>query len=192
MSLSAITRRSLLAVPLLFLAFSGCAAVKVDFAKITRPERPAQLSAYDVFVGSWDWKAEMLNAEGADRNWTGTAEWKWSLDQRCLVGHMKSTNAKATFEADGVWTWHPISKGYQWWMFNDWGYPQHGNASYDAKSKTWRMKYRSVGLDGTTSHGEYRMTAVDKDKLDWSCDEWADALHTIKKLEMKGTYTRKK
>jgi len=187
--LRTLSHASLFVLPV---ALSGCAAAKVDFAKIQRPSRAAELDAYDIFVGTWDWKAEMLNAEGPDRNWTGTAEWKWALDKRCLEGRLKSTNQKATFEANGVWTWHPINKRYQWWMFNDWGFPQEGNASYDAAKKTWRMPYTSVGLDGTTSHGEYRMTAVSNDKLEWYADEWADALHSIKKLEMKGSYTRKK
>ena len=175
-----------------FLAVLGCRARNVDFAEIQRPPRSAELDAYNVFVGTWDWQAEMLNAEGPDRNWTGTAEWKWALDNRCLEGKLRSTNQRATFEANGVWTWHPLRKRYQWWMFNDWGYPQQGNALYDAETRTWRMPYRSVGLDGTRSFGEYSITAVDNDTLEWCAEEWVGPLHTIKKFKMVGTYKRKK
>ncbi len=53
------------------------------------------------------------------------------------------------------------------------------------------MDYKSVGLDGTTSYGRYHMTVVDDDTLDWRMEEWADGLHLVKKMEMKGTYKRK-
>ena len=61
---------------------SGCAASKVDFANIKQPARPAELDAYDVFVGSWTWYADMLNAEGPDKKWTWTAEWMSRLPRR--------------------------------------------------------------------------------------------------------------
>ena len=181
------------AVPLVALLAAGCAAPKtIDFCEIERPARPAELDAYDVFVGSWDWKAEMVNAVDADKEWTGTAEWKWLLDDRYLHGLMSAKCAHAEFQAAGVWSWHPKSKKYKWWMFNNWGYPQEGKAKYCAETKTWTMPYKSVGLDGTTSYGEYTMQVVDKDTLDWTMVEWADALRMIKKSEMTGVYTRRR
>lgn len=170
----------------------GCSAPKADFAKIKPPPRPAELDAYDVFVGTWDWKAEMLNAEGADRNWTGTAEWKWTLDKRSLNGQFVSQNQSTKFEAEGKWSWHPRAKKYIWGMFNNWGYPQRGTARYDADDKSWTMDYKSVGLDGTTSHGRYTIRVVDNNNLDWTMTEWRFPLHIGKKVEMTGKYTRKK
>lgn len=172
-------------------ALVGCNAVKVDFAKISRPARAAELDAYNVFVGTWDWEAWVENAEGAGRKWTGTAEWKWSLDKMVLEGEMIAASPAAQFKAKGLWSWHPTRYNYIWTMFNDWGYPQHGKADYDPKTKTWRMKYTSVGLDGTRSHGRYIMRVIDNDTLEWSMEEWASRLHLIKKLEMSGTYKRK-
>ena len=169
----------------------GCAAPTVDFATIERPARPAELEAYNVFAGTWNWEAEMLNAEGPDKTWTGTAEWRWTLDKRCLFGLMSTSNPRTAFESEGIWSWHPKSKKYVWWMFNNWGYPQEGTADYDEDNRTWSMRYTSVGLDGGTSHGKYTITVVDDNTLEWSMAEWADALHLIKKTEMTGTYHRK-
>lgn len=169
----------------------GCAAPKVDFSKIKQPARPAELDAYDVFIGSWTWDAEMLNADAPDHLLSGAAEWKWTLDKRSLNGHFVSQNQSTRFEAEGKWSWHPTEKTYLWGMFNNWGYPQRGVANYDAAAKSWRMDYKSVGLDGTTSYGRYTMTVVDGNTLDWTMVEWADLLHTVKKVEMTGKYTRK-
>jgi hypothetical protein len=184
--------RKTLAPTLLITAalLGGCAAPTVDFTTVEQPARAEELAAYDVFVGRWTWHAEVLNAEGEDKNWTGTAEWKWTLDDRTLHGLISARSTNASFDAAGVWSWHPKAKKYIWWMFNNWGYPQEGTATYDKESRTWIMKYTSVGLDGTASHGYYKMTVADSDTLEWSVVEWADPLHMFKKLEMKGTYTR--
>lgn len=170
---------------------AGCAAPTVDFTTIQRPERAPELAAYDVFVGNWDWKAKLLNAEGEDENWTGSAQWKWTLDERCLNGHMSVRGENAEFESAGLWSYNPKTKTYVWTMFNNWGYPQHGTASYDAQTKTWKMPYKSVGLDGTESYGVYTMQVKGNDTLEWTVTEWADMLHMAKKMEMTGTYTRK-
>ena len=172
------------------LLVGACGAPKVDFSAIKRPTRAVELDAYNPFVGSWTWEAKLLNAEGTDTDWSGTAVWKWSLDKRCLVGDISSKSERAEFNATGIWSWHPTQKKYIWWMFNNWGFPQQGTAKYDEATKTWTMPYTSVGLDGTTSYGCFRMQAVDNDTLDWCMVEWADALHLVKKLEMKGAYKR--
>ena len=186
-----ISRKAVALVALLAVASaSGCAAPKVDFAGIERPARAAEMDAYKTFVGDWNWEAEVLNADEPGNRWTGEAHWKWILEERCLHGMMSAKSAHAAFEAAGVWSWHPQAKKYIWWMFNNWGYPQQGTATYCEKSKTWVMNYTSVGLDGTTSYGCYRMTVAGPDKLEWDMVEWADAMRLFKKLEMKGTYTR--
>ncbi|MCK4658039.1 MAG: hypothetical protein KAV82_00825 [Phycisphaerae bacterium] len=170
---------------------SGCATAKVDFTSIKCPPRAAELDAYSVFVGDWNWKAELVNAEDADKQWTGTASWKWILDNRCLHGEMSAKSANAGFNAAGIWSWHPKAKKYIWWMFNNWGYPQQGTAKYNEQEKCWKMPFTSVGLDGTTSYGLYTLNVVGKNSIDWTLQEWADAMHMVLKMEMKGTYTRK-
>jgi len=169
----------------------GCTASKVDLSLVQRPERPAELDAYNVFVGSWAWEAKMVVPESEDNAWSGTAEWRWTLDNRCLAGKMVSKSAHAEFEAEGVWSWHPRARKYIWWMFNNWGYPQQGTASYCDKSRTWRMPYKSVGLDGTKSYGRYGLKVIDDNTIEWDVEEWADPMHFFKKLELKGTYTRR-
>ncbi len=189
-------RRSRIAVGLVGWTMAGlvwgCSAPKVNFADIKPPPRPAELDAYDVFVGTWNWDAEMLNAEGADRKWTGTAEWKWTLDKRSLNGSFVSQNQSTKFEVEGKWSWHPREKKYIWGMFNNWGYPQRGTARYDADDRCWNMDYKSVGLDGTPSHGHYTVRVVDSNTLDWCMTEWRFPFHIGKKIEMTGKYTRKK
>ena len=170
---------------------AGCAVTKVDLASIERPARAVELDAYNVFVGNWTWEAEMVHPEASDSTWRGTADWEWTLDKRCLKGRMSAKSAHAEFESEGIWSRHPRSGKYIWWMFNNWGCPQQGTAKYDEDSDCWRMTYKSVGLDGSTSYGHYTMTVVNKDTLDWSMAEWADPLHIIKKLELQGTYKRK-
>ena len=169
----------------------GCTAKNLDFSTLEKPARASELSAYDIFVGQWDWEAEMVNAAEADKKWSGTAQWSWILDNRCLHGSMSAKNVHVSFEASGIWSWHPKSKKYIWWMFNNWGYPQNGTASYDSTTRRWKMPFTSIGLDGTTSHGLYTMKVVDDDTLDWTLIEWADGLHMIKKSEMRGTYKRR-
>lgn len=176
---------------MMVMPLSGCVVARVDFEKIKRPARAAELDAYEVFVGSWTWNAEMLNAAGADRAWSGTAKWEWALDKRCLVGEMSSKSEHANFDAIGIWSWHPTTRKYIWTLFNNWGYPQHGDAKYDKDTKTWDMNYRGIGLDGTTSFGRYRMHVVDNDTLEWSVSEWSP-LFLVKKMEMRGTYKRQR
>jgi hypothetical protein len=184
-------RMAVWAVPLVALLASGCAAPKIDFANIKQPARAAELDKYNVFVGQWTWEAELLNAQGADKQWTGTAEWKWTLDNRCLHGTMSAKCPDAKFDSAGVWSWHPKDKKYIWWMFNNWGYPQEGTATYDETNKCWSMDYKSVGLDGTSSFGRYTMKVVDPKTLEWTMHEWVDFTHMTSKMEMKGTYKKK-
>ena len=182
----------MLAVLIGVVSWSGCTVQRVDFSTIRQPDLSVEMNAFDVFVGSWTWEAEMKNAAEADRNWKGTATWGWDLDGRVLRGTIESKCANAQFKSSGVWSWHPTRQRYVWWMFNNWGYPQSGTARVSADGKAWTMKYHSVGLDGSTSYGQYKMTVVDHDTLDWSAVEWADPLHTIKKMEMCGRYKRVK
>lgn len=174
------------------ICLAGCQAPQVDFSTIQRPARAEELDAYDVFVGKWTWEAEVLNADEKHKKWTGTAEWMWTLDKRCLHGQISAKSADLSYDAAGIWSRHPRSDKYIWSMFNNWGYPQEGTASYDAKSKTWTMPFTSVGLDGTTSHGKYVMTVKNNDTLEWRLTESADMMGMFKKLEMTGTYKRAK
>ncbi len=171
---------------------SGCAPREVDFSTITRPARAPELDAFDSFVGSWTWEAEVVNATGEGKCWSGTAEWRWSLDNRCLVGDLHAQSSLAEFDAKGLWTWNPRKRRYVWTMFNNWGYPQSGTAKYDDKSRTWTMPYRSVGLDGTGSYGRYTMRVADDDTLEWRQQEWADPMYLFLKMELKGTYRRRR
>ena len=177
-------------IPVLLLALSSCTVQRVDLSGLAQPARAQELEAYETFVGSWTWDAVMLNATDLDRAWTGTAEWQWTLDKRCLEGKISGKSANTKFDSQGIWSWHPRSHKYIWWMFNNWGYPQEGKATYNAETKTWNMNYTSIGLDGTTSFSRHTMTVVNADTLEWDVVEWADPIHLIKKMEMRGTYKR--
>lgn len=172
---------------------TGCSMPKVDLATIHRPERSAKLDAYNVFVGKWNWTSTLHNAMGKDREWTGQAEWSWTLDGRALRGKLSaaSGDGETTYEAEGFWSWHPKRKRYIWWMFNNWGYPEGGTARYDEEQRRWTMNYRTVGLDGTTSYGRHVITVRDENTLDWTMEEWADPLHTMPKMRMTGTCKRR-
>ena len=185
-------RLLIVVVPLAAMLVSGCTDQKVDFSTIQRPERVAELDAYNVFVGKWNWEAELVNADEPDKMWSGTAEWRWELGNQWLHGVLTAKSARTNFNAAGVWGWNPNSKKYVWWMFNNWGFAQEGTASYCQKCRRWQMNYTSVGLDGTPSFGYYTMKVVDDDTLEWTNLEWADAMHMVKKMEMKGTYKRQK
>lgn len=171
---------------------AGCAtAKKIDLSEIHRPDRATQLAAFDALVGSWNWEAELLNAEEPDRKWTGTAEWKWELNDRWLGGRLSAKCSRSEFTAGGAWGWNASKRQYEFFLLNDWGYSQEGSARYDATTRTWTMDYEGIGLDGSHSDGRYVLRVVDSDTLDWSMEEWTDGLHMGKKLEMKGTYKRK-
>jgi hypothetical protein len=170
---------------------AGCSAPTIDFADIQRPDRPAELDHFNVFVGSWVWEAELMNAEGEARNWSGTAEWGWILDDRCLHGLLSAKSTEAQYDSAGVWTFHPKKKRYEWTMYNNWGYPQHGKAKYDTDTKTWMMTYSSTGLDGRKSYGRHKLQIVSDDEVKWCNEEWADPLHMFKKFDMQGVFKRK-
>ncbi len=170
----------------------GCTAKNVDLSTMQRPARAPALDAFDVFVGDWTWEAEMVNAASDDKSWTGTSSWSWTLDKRCLLGKMSAKCKSASFSSEGIWSWHPKKHQYIWWMFNDWGYPQQGRAKFNEACNCWCMDYESVGLDGTNSFGRYIVTIKDNDTLDWNMTEWADPFHTVTKMELKGTYKRRK
>lgn len=189
--MSGLRRIMALAGPVLVLATSGCASSNVRVADLVRPARAEKLDAYQVFVGSWDWQADTVGPEGTQDHWTGTAKWEWTLDNRCLLYTMTAKSSDASFEATGIWSWHPTSKRYIWWMFNNWGYPQEGSARYEESTGRWVMSYTSVGLDGTTSYGRYEMSVEDENTLQWHMKEWADVLHLIPKIEMTGSYKRR-
>jgi hypothetical protein len=175
----------------MLIALIGCAAPKVDFAEIQKPSKPPQMARFDVFVGTWNWEAQRI-AEGEPvETWTGTAKWDWVLDGTYLHGEMSSTGPHQSFSSRGYWGWHPTRNRYQWWMFNDWGFPQEGSARYDEDRKTWTMDYVGVGLDGTTSYGRYTITVLDAETLAWTMTEWADWTRWFKKIEMTGTYKKR-
>ena len=185
------TKRAITTIaPAFLLVFSSCTIQRVDLSGLAQPPRAPELDAYEAFVGSWTWDAVMLNAEDVDKAWSGSAEWTWTLDKRCLEGKLSAKSASTNFDAQGIWSWHPRSHKYIWWMFNNWGYPQEGKATYNDATKTWNMSYISVGLDGTTSFGRHTMTVVNADTLEWDVVEWADPTHLITKMEMRGTYKR--
>ena len=57
-------RRSLaILISTMFLVVLGCASPKLDFAALERPPRAAELGAFDVFVGEWDWQADVVDIE---------------------------------------------------------------------------------------------------------------------------------
>lgn len=176
----------------LTLIVTGCQMTPIDVSQLQRPDRPGQLEAYDAFVGQWTWEATMGNAEGAGKQWHGTAEWNWTLDKRVLEGKISAASGSTEYEAKGFWSWHPTSHRYIWSMINNWGYPQSGKASYDQVNRRWRMDYVSVGLDGTTSFGRHILTVTDSNTIDWNLHEWADPLHLIPKMSMTGVYKRKR
>ena len=183
-------RKSAFVIAPVLASLIGCSARTVNFADIHRPARAAEMSAFDVFVGTWNWQAEMLNADQAHKSWTGTATWQWTLDNRCLHGQLSAKSADCAFDTAGIWTWDVKSKKYIWWMFNNWGYPQQGTAKYDAASRSWTLNYKGTGLDGSASEGQYRLTVVDNNTIKWEMTEWT-SMRLAKKMEMKGTYTRK-
>ncbi len=186
-----VTRRGAAWLVLSLAGVIGCGERTVDLSKIHRPPRSNEMSAFDVFVGSWIWQAEMTNADAAHKSWTGTANWQWTLDQQCLHGQLSARSGDVAFDTAGVWTWDAKAGKYIWWMFNNWGYPQQGTAKYDAVNRSWTLNYSGTGLDGTASTGQYRIKVVDNNTLDWEMTEWT-TLRLAKKMEMKGTYTRKK
>lgn len=190
--ISLANRKTMVAQLVCFVATSaGCTVRNVDVGSFSRPDRPAELSAYDVFVGDWDWEAKTVVSEGQGQSWRGTAEWRWTLDRRALHGKMSAQGGELRFEVEGYWGWHPRSKRYFWRMINNWGYPQEGSAGYDRANEKWTMHFKSVGLDGTTSYGRHTMSVVDQNTLAWDVIEWADPLHLIQKVHMKGTYRRR-
>jgi len=191
-SMSRHRKPSRLIFGLFVLTMMGCTPRQVTLNMLCRPVRAPQLDALNVFVGNWTWQAEILHAEPAVKNWSGTASWGWALDNRCLKGEISSQSGNTRFNSSGIWSWDQRARRFAWSMYNDWGHPQQGTATYDEDTKKWVMSYRSIGLDGTKSQGRYIMRVVNNDTLEWEMVEWADRLHFFKKMEMKGTYNRKK
>lgn len=174
------------------MGLAGCGPARVDFSEMQKPAPGAELDNLKQFVGDWAWEAERTVPDGEPENWSGTANWSWVLDAMYLRGEMTSSGEGKRFSSIGYWGWHPKRRTYVWWMLNDWGYPQEGNASYDAEQKLWTMNYEGIGLDGTSSYGRYTIRVVDDNTLEWNLVEWADMLRCcFKKIQMTGIYKRK-
>ena len=169
----------------------GCHANSARIA-LQRPAQPAEMNAFAPFVGSWTWTAKETTSGDAARTWSGTTKWEWALDNRCLHGQLTARAGDLSYDSTGMWTWNVSKRQYQFWMFNNWGYPREGVAHYNAADKSWTMPYRCTGLDGTNSHGRYTIKFIDDNTFDWTMTEWADALHMVKKIELAGQYKRSK
>lgn len=179
-----------LAAPLLGIAF-GCATNPPHGSYSVRPPRSEEVESLGYFVGSWDWFVEG-QLDGAAAQWSGSAEWDWTLDRRCLQGRIAGRSGNLSVEMAGVWTWHPTERRYMWWLFNDWGFPQEGTAALDAASRRWTFDYVGVGTDGQSTFGRYTVVAEDANTFSWRMDEWADALRLSRRAELAGTFHRQR
>jgi len=191
--MSTLLRLVLAGAVVVALMAAGCSGPKA-LSEIERPARAAELDAYNVFVGAWDWEAKVTGGKGekVGTAYTGKAQWSWTLDERCLHGALSAKSDSTEFESEGIWSWHPKKKKYMWWMFNNWGYPQEGTAKYAPDTRSWTMKYESIGLDGSPSYGRYEMKVIDNNTLEWAMAESADMMGMFPKIEMKGTYKRRR
>lgn len=169
--MSKLPRKSWLVLPILSLTLAGCSVTPMNVAALEQPGRAGQLNKYDMLVGSWTWEGEVIDAADTNRHWKGTADWHWTLEEQCLHSSLTATSDTISMKSYGAWTWHPAKEKYVWYTLNNWGYPEHGAASYDAATKTWTLTYNGIALDGRAVHGSHTYTLTDRETMTWTWKE---------------------
>ncbi|MEE9295507.1 MAG: DUF1579 family protein [Phycisphaerae bacterium] len=175
-------------------ALSGCQPTEFDMAEMAAKQKaiPAEMKQLEVFLGKWTSTTEtkMFGSDEVMKG-SGTSEVKWELGGRYLVGHMTADMGEwGSMEGVDVWTWDPSIKKYRTWWFDDWGMTGSSTATYDPKTRTFRIKGRGRNtLDGSTTVNKGMVTIVDDNTMEWSWAEY-DALGLVKHFEMTGTEKR--
>ena len=131
------------------------------------PNGPAELAAYDGFVGEFDF--ELMDSMADDKSWmpAGHSRTQWILDGRFIL--------RETFDPDdklnviGLKTYDPDARSYREWHFFATGAWMEVRATWDEDTK--RFSYQGTVNDGATLAGVefptskgYEWTAIFKDE----------------------------
>ena len=189
------TRTRLLAttvIALTTIALIGCAEQKFDLQAMKDmepPPRPAELDHLGMFVGTWEGTADMT-MPGCDEviKITGKNTTEWRYDKRFLVEESEmDLGEMGTMTSMSVSTWDPQAKKYRVWMFSNWGEADTGTMTYCEKSKTWYWRSQATNpMTGKVSYGKGHATSVDDDTMEWTWQEWDNALYWGEPMSIKG------
>lgn len=188
------TRCSLFMAGLAAFTAAGCMPkMTLDQMKEMKVERPAELDALQAFVGEWrsTGTCKMLMVEGEpELTTTGTSKAEWAADGWYVVEkYSHEMQDLGPMHGVGVWTYDASDKEYEVWWFESDGSTGDGEMTHDAATKTWKMK-GEFEMGGHVMYGEGSVKIVDDSTMEWHWKAWADALHTMPAMEMKGTSTK--
>ena len=160
-----------------------------DAMQSMKPERPAQLTMLDRFVGEWKGTGEMTMA-GSDEvmHSTGTSKMSWGLDKMVLIENSEYKMGDDTMMGMGTWTWDKKHNRFHTTWVDSWGSYGSGYAKYNDDKDCWTMRGTSTGCMGTTT-GKGTMKFLDNNTMEWTWSEYC-CLGLMKVMEMKGTSTR--
>lgn len=186
------TRIGTVVLSLIGLSLTACQQPKMTMAEMMKmPPRAAELDQLSAFVGTWEGTSEGIAhmAGGEKVTGSGTETYVWECDKRVLLNRMQWKMGDCTMHGIGIWRWNAGAKKFDTFWTSDFGDVGHGQAWYDAETKTWHMRGKG-DMGGHTSVGEGTMKMVDNNTMEWSWVEW-NSWKTEKTMEMKGTSKRK-
>jgi hypothetical protein len=170
---------------------TGCMPkMTIEEMKAMRPERPAELSRLDQFVGNWVGKGEAKMA-GIETPMTtsGRSEVQWGLDGWMLVEHgTYSMGELGEMNFHSFMTYDIKGRKYRSAWADSMGGYGTGTLRYNEKTDTWHMKAKSTSPFGNST-GKGTVRFVDDRTQEWTWNERA-FFGLFKVMEMSGTATK--
>lgn len=170
---------------------TGCMPkMSMEEMKAMRPERPAELSKLDRFVGTWQGTGEATMA-GLEEPMkvSGTSELSWGLDGWSLVElSTYSMGELGEMKGHGFWSYDIPGKRFRTAWTDSMGGFGTGTLKYNAETDTWHIRAKSKSSFGTTT-GKGTMKFVDDRTQEWTWKEYA-FFGLFKVMEMHGTSTK--
>lgn len=111
----------------------------MDPSAMKPPERPKQLDMLEAFVGNWTMSGEDKMGDKTT-SMTGKFTCAWECDRNVLVEKMEcSMGDMGKMSGMIVYSYDSKEKEFETVFFNNMGFTQEGDLSYDEKNKSWNF-----------------------------------------------------
>jgi hypothetical protein len=169
---------------------SGCMPkMTVQEMKDMMPKRPAELDHLNMWAGSWEFSGEAKMAMLEEPMQTsGESEAAWAGDNWYMISNgVFRMGELGESKGHEVWTYDAKAKKFRSSWADSMGMMGYGEGTYDADTRTWKMKATGYGPWGKSS---MKGTAkfINDDTVEFT---WAEYSGLTKTMEMTGTSHRK-
>jgi len=159
-------------------------------AEMQPPTPPAQMKAFEPFVGEWTSTCEFLPAMfGTPGAGKGTESSKWVLDGWCMMSHGTGTSDFGPHEWYGMATFDLKDNQFKWYMFDSHGTVEVATGEYDSHANSWTLMSDAMDMTGKPAKSKSVLKFVGKDKYEWEWSLKPEGAADFT-LWMKGTNTR--